>query len=224
MYSEVASFCEQLPASPLKSRRKSVVIAGGGATRIHGISTSSSASSALEHGGLQARVSASGPAFSHVGEYTKASNSCSDAYAVGKDRVLPRVNALPKKLPETAYILRVLLQDDAALLAILRGFGGQTLRVPARWPWRGDNNALHQMLSEAQMKKIVAHFGGTDLYIPKCARYVLQLRNACIIQNYSKATQNGVSSGEAVQQLARQNNLSDRRIWGILKCAVSSEI
>ncbi len=129
-------------------------------------------------------------------------------------------------LPESASLLGSVLNDANTLLALMQNFGGCTLRIPKKWPPKVSTkegakprrpHALCQVLSTEQMAKVVAHFGGTEVYIPKGARYLGQVRNHEIIESYSKATGQGVSSGHVVQKLAQRYGLSDRRIWDILK-------
>ncbi len=150
-----------------------------------------------------------------------------------KQQILPRSSTaehdknrfLYEKLPDTAQVLYGILENAEVLHQVLQQFGGQTLRIPARWPPHGQSKESHkhplrQVLTPEQMQKIVRHFGGTELYIPQCKRYLCYMRNSTIVSAFSKATQSGVSSGQAVQVLARRYQLSDRRIWGILKSTV----
>ncbi len=130
--------------------------------------------------------------------------------------------AYREKLPDTAQLLYDILKDTQVLQSLLRHFGGHTLRIPARWPPHGetqntDKHPLRQVLSPEQMQSLVQHFSGTELYIPKCNKYLCQVRNVAIVSSFSTATRHGISSGQAVQELARRYQLSDRRIWGILK-------
>ncbi len=129
-------------------------------------------------------------------------------------------------LPESASLLGSVLNDSNTLLSLMQNFGGCTLRIPKKWPPKPSTkestkpkrpHALCQVLSAEQMAKVVAYFGGTEVYIPKGARYLGQVRNHEIIESYSKATGQGVSSGHVVQKLAQRYGLSDRRIWDILK-------
>ncbi len=132
---------------------------------------------------------------------------------------------MENSLPETAKLFYKLVDNPQTLHNLLTAFGGHTLRIPMRWPPRGKKN-VHQghelcsVLSPQQMLTFVNHFAGTDVYIPKCAKYLCQVRNVSIVQYFCKATRQGTSSGEAVQILAKRHYLSDRRIWGILKMCV----
>ncbi len=129
-------------------------------------------------------------------------------------------------LPESASLLGTVLHDTKSLLALMQRFGGCTVRIPKKWPPMSARknrvkskgpHVLCEVLTLEQMVKVVAHFGGTEVYIPKGSRYLGQMRNHEIIQSYSQATAQGVSSGYVVQTLAQRYGLSDRRIWDILK-------
>ncbi len=132
------------------------------------------------------------------------------------------------QLPEAVQTLELVLGSSQALLRLVQQFGGCTLRIPTRWPPRGKpqeyfGHPFRCALTPKQMEKIVAHFGGTDLYVPKCQKYMQLVRNKNIIKSYCKETQKGVSSGQVVQHLAKRHALTDRRIWGILKMSLPLE-
>ncbi len=132
---------------------------------------------------------------------------------------------LEHQLPEAAKLFYTLLGDSKTLIALLTQFGGHTLRIPSRWPPRSkkatqQKHELCTVLSAQQMVIFVKHFSGTDIYIPKCTKYLCEVRNASIVRYFCKVTRAGTSSGDAVQKLARKYHLSDRRIWGILKTCV----
>ncbi len=125
-------------------------------------------------------------------------------------------------IPEAVQILETVLGSSQALLQLVQQFGGCTVRIPVRWPPRGKpqnyfGHPFRCVLTPKQMGKIVNHFKGTDLYVPKCQKYIQLIRNNSIIKSYCKETQKGVSSGQVVQHLAKRHALTDRRIWGILK-------
>ncbi len=126
------------------------------------------------------------------------------------------------RLPDAARTLYELMQSNDVFLKIVGSFGGCTLRVPAKWPPHGKKpdfrgHPLRKVLNPTQMKQMVGHYGGTDLYIPKCTKYIMELRNDAIIKGFTKFTSRGKSAGDTVRFLARRYRLSDRRIWDILK-------
>ncbi len=134
-------------------------------------------------------------------------------------------NLVWSKLPDTAHLLYTVLGDKEVLHELLQHFGGHTLRIPTRWPPHGETlestkHPLRQVLEPKHMQNMVHHFGGTEVYIPKCNKYLCHIRNTSIVTEFCTATRSGTSSGQAVQALAKQYQLSDRRIWGILKSTV----
>ncbi len=137
-------------------------------------------------------------------------------------------NALYSRLPSSAEEFGMLLDNVDVLLSLLSRFGGQTVRIPSRWPPVGQslNSKAHELravVTGRQMLKIVAHFGGTEVYIPKCTQHLKAARNASIVKYFSNATKKGTSSGATVQRLAQRYQLSDRRIWSILKEAIPAQ-
>ncbi len=138
-----------------------------------------------------------------------------------------RPEKIYNRLPEGARTILDIMQNDEILLQLISRYGGCTLNIPTKWPPNGKKSNykghyLRRVLTPTQMQKIVAHYGGTALYIPKCTKYIQLLRNRTIINTFSKQTKNGTSSGIIVQRLARRYRLSDRRIWDILKCNIEN--
>ncbi len=125
-------------------------------------------------------------------------------------------------IPDAVQTLQSVLNNNDALRALLTHFGGCTIHIPMRITLSTDAYDKHPLVSligHEYMVKLIKHYGGTELYIPKCQKYLQHMRNNSIIQSFSKETQNGTSSGKAVQGLAKKYGLSDRRIWSILKLA-----
>ncbi len=125
-------------------------------------------------------------------------------------------------LPENAVLLGHVLQSQETLLALMRLMGGCTLRIPRAWSYaQAHGHPLLEVLSKEQMQRVVLHFGGTDMYIPKGSRYFAQQRNSSIIATFTKGIRQGHSSSRVVRELAKEHGLSDRRVWGILKTCPS---
>ena len=70
-------------------------------------------------------------------------------------------------LPESVRLLRQVLEDDAALHRLLEHCGGLTLRIPRRFPSEG--HLLRALLPEPVLRRLLGAYGGTCLYIPRCA-------------------------------------------------------
>jgi len=64
---------------------------------------------------------------------------------------------------------------------------------------------------------LVKHYGGVELYIPRCAAALQAARDAAINERYIAETNKGRSSADVVFSLARRYKISDRRVWDILK-------
>lgn len=119
-------------------------------------------------------------------------------------------------LPETARQIWDALDDARQFLRLMQTFGGQSLRVPTMPP-ADRNHRLRRRLGLGCLRKLSAAFGGTTLYIPRCDALRKRLLHSVIIEAFSRATHRGRSSASAVADLARRHNMTDRRVWQILK-------
>lgn len=127
--------------------------------------------------------------------------------------------ALPH-LPDSVRRLWTVLGDMRRLWRVLAAYGGRTLRIPCALP--PASHALRRRLGAACLRRLVAAFGGTEIYVPTCGRVLARVRQREIIMEFSHATARGVSSVTAVARLAARHDLSDRRIWQILKTTASA--
>ncbi|HJA77675.1 MAG TPA: hypothetical protein H9774_12600 [Candidatus Desulfovibrio gallistercoris] len=117
--------------------------------------------------------------------------------------------------PNARLILRVLDEDGAAFTRLLRHYGGQSLRIPRRLP--PEEHALRRTLGTDCLRRLMATFGGTVIYVPRCRLLLAAVRRIRLVRQFSRHTAAGASGCAAVRQLARQEGLSERRIWQILK-------
>ena len=92
--------------------------------------------------------------------------------------------------------------DD--LWRLLDTYGGQTIRVPAVIPAER-HHPLCRRLGKRCAAKLVAAFGGTPLYVPRCSSVLTKLRQQEIIDTFSRHTAQGKSSTAAVASLARRH-------------------
>ena len=127
----------------------------------------------------------------------------------------PDWDSLLPLLPESVRLLRLVLEDDAALHALLRRCGGLTLRIPRRFPAEG--HPLRALLPGPALRRLLAAYGGTCLYIPRCARLARQVRQRELLGAFSRHTAAGTSSNAEVRFLARRYGITDRRVWQLLK-------
>ena len=123
-------------------------------------------------------------------------------------------------LPDSVRRLWTALGDMRQLWRVLVAYGGRTLRVPCALP--PAPHALRRRLGAACLRKLVTAFGGTEFYVPTCGRLLARVRQREIIREFSHATSRGMSSVTAVARLAARHDLSDRRIWQILKTTASA--
>lgn len=162
-----------------------------------------------------------------------ASTVCTSSSALGPPRAgsLRRrmANSSPEmerrcleELPATVRELLHVLGDLDTVLELVSAFGGGTWYVPTVWPLAGTrggkaSHPLRRVLTQEQMTALIRHYSGTQLYVPRCHRALQRLRNARIILSFSAGVAKGSSSRDLVRRLARRYNLTDRRVWDILK-------
>jgi Mor family transcriptional regulator len=77
--------------------------------------------------------------------------------------------------------------------------------------------ALGDILGEEAASLLTSHLGGEKIYIPQCSAALRRLRDLEIHRQFEQAVREGVTANTVVAELARANNLSDRRIWIIVK-------
>lgn len=82
--------------------------------------------------------------------------------------------------------------------------GGLSLRVPKRPPLDGP---LAELPPEAQ-EALAAHYGGDEIYVPKCDGARRAARDAGIVALYD--------AGWRVQDIARRHGLTERWVYEIL--------
>jgi len=123
---------------------------------------------------------------------------------------------LIEHLPDNARLIWKTVNDLRQFWRLLHAFGGQSIRVPRNLP-KNKAHALRKNLGVACLRKLMAVFGGTSIYVPRCTAVINCLRQRNIIKDFSHSTRRGSSSTAAVASLARRHGISDRRVWQILK-------
>ena len=123
---------------------------------------------------------------------------------------------LIEHLPDNTKLIWRAVGDLRQFWRLLHAFGGQNIRVPRVLP-KDKNHALRKSLGVACLRKLMAVFGGTSIYVPRCTALMNRLRQRDIIKDFSHRTRRGSSSTAAVSNLARRHGISDRRVWQILK-------
>lgn len=120
---------------------------------------------------------------------------------------------------EWEEILLHLPNNVRQLWRVLHAYGGQDLRVPRQEPER---DSPLRRLGLRCLRKLMAAFGGTRVYVPRCNALLGKLRQREIIEGFSRHTGHGLSSTAAVAALAQRHDMSDRRIWQLLKKEASA--
>ena len=123
---------------------------------------------------------------------------------------------LIEHLPDNVRIIWRAVNDLRQFWRLLHAFGGQSIRVPRNLP-RDKGHPLRKKLGVACLRKLMAVYGGTNIYVPRCTALMNRLRQRNIIKDFSHSTRRGSSSTAAVASLARRHGISDRRVWQILK-------
>ncbi|MDF3931378.1 Mor transcription activator family protein [Pseudomonas citronellolis] len=121
---------------------------------------------------------------------------------------------LPAQVLEIAEVVGM-----PAALRLVAELGGTT------WEFaKGGNRsgqirvaALADVIGDEAAQLLTSRVGGTSVYIPRCDAALRRLRDLEIHRQFEQAVREGVSANTVVAELARTYQLSDRRIWIILK-------
>lgn len=124
-------------------------------------------------------------------------------------------------LPENVGRIWDAVEEVRHLRRVLHHYGGRNIRIPRVLP-KERTHSLRRTLGLRCLQKLMAMFGGTCLYVPRCEALLERMRQREIIETFSRNTGHGVSSTAAVANLARAHGISDRRIWQILKKEAST--
>lgn len=79
------------------------------------------------------------------------------------------------------------------------------------------HEALKEVIGERAATIMVERWANVPLYIPKCDMALRRLRDLEINRQFEQGVREGISANTLVAELARSNQLSDRRVWDILK-------
>jgi|GEM_PF-706481 len=115
-----------------------------------------------------------------------------------------------KNLPKMAQDLIHALGFDTAL-NVIEQLGGASWRISY-----ADNSKERAAIEALIGKKAYMHlqnaFAGETLYIPKCHKALLAIRNQTIKTTLKQCADNVHSKTDKIRQLVREFKLSDRRI------------
>ena len=85
------------------------------------------------------------------------------------------------------------------------------------------HEALVEVIGVEAAQIMAKHWANVQLYIPRCDAALRSLRDHQINQQFEQGVREGISANTLVAELARGNQLSDRRIWEILKMPTSQD-
>ncbi len=104
-------------------------------------------------------------------------------------------------------------------MRLVECLGGTTWPVAKGGNRAGESRhaALAEVVGDEAAETLAHHFGGDELYIPRCSTALRRLRDWEINDRFVAGVRAGQSSNDLVSELAREFGLSDRRVWSILK-------
>ncbi|TWH63845.1 hypothetical protein LX59_03009 [Azomonas agilis] len=126
---------------------------------------------------------------------------------------IPR-ELLPESMRDMAG--RIGLADTVRIAGLL---GGITIRIPEGKNSEGQRafQELVGLVGERLAHKLRYHYQQEEIYIPRLDRAYRAVRNRHIHTQIKVMGKNGISKQKAVRRLSIENDISDRRIWEILK-------
>lgn len=103
--------------------------------------------------------------------------------------------------------------------ALVNTFGGTAIYVGIGSGARGKRHRakLVSVLGDKAAETLAAIYGGETLYIPKCRHAALAARDARIKRQFEDRRSGGEGAVSAMQALAQEYQLSDRRVRQILR-------
>ena len=125
-----------------------------------------------------------------------------------------------KHMPQQLEELWAAVQDSASLEKIVRLWAGVSLRIPVNMP-DDPRHPLRRTLGKRLTARLIAHFGGTTLYVPQCRSFFTKLTHERIIREYSRQLALGSSACLAEQRLALKYGMCDRWIRRLVNRAES---
>lgn len=114
-------------------------------------------------------------------------------------------------LPETIRSL-IAVVGHAQTMSLVAEIGGQDFRWPAGkksdvWEY------LVEIVGPKSAERLIAQFGGTEMYIPLCSRAIAADRRRRIVTRYDELLRSGNSSRGAISILVREfRPISNRTI------------
>ncbi|MBF0415612.1 MAG: hypothetical protein HQL79_07570 [Magnetococcales bacterium] len=108
-------------------------------------------------------------------------------------------------LPQSAIDLIEVI-GTVATLTLMQRYGGITLALPRSI---GADHDLSRLIGHDAARKLVEHWGGDRVYIPKADNAVRCVRDQEMIRRYD--------AGDRPQELALEYKITDRHFWRVMK-------
>jgi hypothetical protein len=116
---------------------------------------------------------------------------------------------MEKDMPTFVHELAAMIGEANALKLVTR-YGGKTVRFqPAR-------HDLKAIIGADATHNLIKHFGREEVSIPLCSAHLRNIRNATLRERFDTLTKT-LSARRAVNALASDFSLTERRVWAILK-------
>ncbi len=126
-------------------------------------------------------------------------------------------NELSLELLPTIIVEIANLVGMSKTMQLVQAFGGTDLTMPIGVENSMTEQALISAVGEETAQLLMENYGGDRLYIPRCEVALRDLRNNRLMAELKQAVMNGMSQTKAIRRLAIQYELSERRIYELLK-------
>ncbi|MFT0211807.1 Mor transcription activator family protein [Pseudomonas sp. F1_0610] len=127
---------------------------------------------------------------------------------------------LPKSVQEMIALI-----GFSNTLKVVQALGGTTWRVAIGRSAEGEakREALAEMVGSEAEQLLRQHYAQNEIYLPRCCALLRKVRDLNIHNEYDIAIKQGLSARDTVWQLARQYQLSDRRVWDIVNSYIPDQ-
>jgi len=116
-----------------------------------------------------------------------------------------------QNMPAFARNLVQLLGFNTANL-ILKQLGGASWRIPATDKQGHERDTLISLIGEQAYSQLQRHFAGEVIYVPRCYKAMQAVRDNQIKTTLKQCAQNLKPKTQAIRELVKTYQLSDRRI------------
>ncbi len=129
-------------------------------------------------------------------------------------QIIQHEDSMPAMAREIAGLIGML-----DTLRLVEALGGTTFPIPKRGNKLGELrfSMLEQAVGVKAAEILCQQYGGTNLYIPRCADALRKARDCDIVEYFDSEIRKGRTGSEVVAEVALRNKLSDRHVWSILK-------